>query len=154
MPHKPIKLSMTIITLDFYSNFTCNKTAEVLRDEIKQIVYPSLLQGMVRSDHVNVPEQPALSKVTSVGHTPLLDTPDPFTDTSISKFEDDSDLPTHFPTNLNPDVTHSEEQEQEDGEEEADSEDFDSGNSFSGYDSHKFPIDMGQGDIVQGYGPR
>ncbi|KAG7334355.1 hypothetical protein KOW79_002762 [Hemibagrus wyckioides] len=115
----------------------------------------SKLLGIVRSDHVNVPEQPALSKVTSVGHTPLLETPDPFfTDTSIFKCEDGSDLPTHFPTNINPDITYSEEQEQEDGEEEADSEDFDSGNSFSGYDSHKFPIDMGQGDIVEAYGPR
>ncbi|KAK3554713.1 hypothetical protein QTP70_032641 [Hemibagrus guttatus] len=116
----------------------------------------SKLLGIVKSDHVNVPEQATLSKVTSVGHTPLLETPELiFSDMSVSKFEEDSsDLPTHFPTNITTNVMYSEEEEYEDGEEEADSGDFDSGNSFSGYDSQKFPIDMGQGDIVEAYGRR
>ncbi|XP_027021485.2 interferon gamma receptor 1-like [Tachysurus fulvidraco] len=115
----------------------------------------SKLLGIVKADHVNVPEQPTLSKVTSVGHTPLLETTDQiFVDTSTSKFEDNSHFPNHFISNvaLTEKQEHPDEEEEE--EDEADSEVFDSGNSFSGYDSHKFPIDMGQGDIVEAYGPR
>ncbi|GAA6101626.1 interferon gamma receptor 1-like [Tachysurus ichikawai] len=115
----------------------------------------SKLLGIVKSDHVNVPEQPTLSKVTSVGHTPLLETTDQiFVDTSISKFEDNSHFPTHFSSNVALPEKQEHREEEEEEEDEADSDVFDSGNSFSGYDSHKFPIDMGQGDIVEAYGPR
>lgn len=94
---------------------------------------------------IHVPEQPVLTEVTSIGQTPLLEAVDqtaldPSSPTSMEK--------THFPT-LN-DSPLSEEQDHED----ADSLSFNSSNSFSGYDSQKFPYDMGHGDIVDAYGPR
>lgn len=111
-----------------------------------------LLQGIVNSDRViNEPEQPPLSTLTSVSHTPLLENNNVvFTDTSTPTLEEDPCFPTH----INIDVKVSDEEDPGEIMEDSDSGGFNSGNSFSGYDSHKFPIDMGQGDIVEGYGPR
>lgn len=103
----------------------------------------------MKSDHINMPEEAQVSEVTSVGHTPLLESnSSTVSDPPIVKPDGNS----HLHTNFNSDQKLSEEQDRERSEEE-ESEDFNSGNSFSGYDSQKFPIDMGQGDIVQAYGP-
>lgn len=107
---------------------------------------------MVNSDRaVHVPEHPVLTEVTFVGQTSLLDPSDPtFSDLSSPAFEENLLVATHFPISHCSNLKFVEEQ---DPEEDADSGGFNSGNSFSGYDSQKFPIDMGQGDIVEAYGP-
>lgn len=105
--------------------------------------------GIVKH-HLHVPEQPPLSELMSVGHTPLLITDQTFPETSSPGFEESSHIPTHFKF----DVKLPDEQDDRGVIEEGDSEDINSGNSFSGYDSQKFPLDMGQGDIVEAYGPR
>ncbi|KAB5582029.1 hypothetical protein PHYPO_G00182490 [Pangasianodon hypophthalmus] len=116
----------------------------------------SKILGMVNSDRVvHVPEQPALSEVMSVGHTPLMETTDQaLLDFSTPTCDKNPLFPTHVPTHFNTDAMLPEEEDHGEVTDEADSGDFNSGNSFSGYDSHKFPIDMGQGDIVEAYGPR
>ncbi|MCJ8730925.1 hypothetical protein PDJAM_G00189770 [Pangasius djambal] len=116
----------------------------------------SKILGMVNSDRVvHVPEQPALSEVMSVGHTPLLETTDQaLLHLSTPTCDENPLFPTHVPTHINTDAVLAEEEDHGEVTEDADSGDFNSGNSFSGYDSQKFPIDMGQGDIVEAYGPR
>lgn len=109
------------------------------------------LQGMVNSDHVvHVPEHADVTEVMSIGQTPLLETCDPDLSNSSSPVFDSA--PTHIPDQFDPDIKQSEDEEFND--EDGNSGGFNSGNSFSGYDSQKFPIDMGQGDIVEAYGPR
>lgn len=104
---------------------------------------------------IQEPEQPVVTRVMSVGHTPLMDatelTP---SDLSSPTSEEKLLFPTHIPIPSKSDITFSDEQGQDEAMEDDDSGDFNSGNSFSGYDCQKFPIDMGQGDIVEGYGPR
>lgn len=105
----------------------------------------------MNSDHVvHMPEQPVLTRVTSVGQTPLLEA----TNETVVDLSSPTFGPTDLPTHLCPDVMFSEEQDPGEVTDDTDSGGFSSGNSFSGYDSQKFPIDMGQGDIVEAYGPR
>lgn len=114
-----------------------------------------VLQGMVNSDRIiNEPEQPHLSVVASLGHTPLLETSDPACLGTFSPTVTEECLfPTHLPIHTSTDGTVLDEEDP--GEmEDSDSGGFNSGNSFSGYDSQKFPVDMGQGDMVDAYGPR
>lgn len=111
----------------------------------------------MNSDRVlHEPEQPVMTKVVSVGQTPLLDAPDLeiISDSSSPTDDEKSPVRTHFPTHVNLDLMPSEDEGPGDMTEDIDSGGFNSGNSFSGYDSQKFPIDMGRGDMVEAYGPR
>ncbi|KAI5108555.1 interferon gamma receptor 1-like precursor [Silurus meridionalis] len=122
-------------------------------------IFTKLLR-IVNSDHiVNEPEEPTMSKVTTLIQAAPLDfTDEPSSDPSFTPLEEKplvtSYPPTHISTHFNDDVNLTEEQDQGEMTDDADSVGFGSGNSFSGYDSCKFPIDMGQGDIVDAYGPR
>ncbi|XP_035387521.1 interferon gamma receptor 1-like [Electrophorus electricus] len=104
--------------------------------------------SIVRSDHAMiVPEQPTLCAVTSVGHIPLLQTPDDVpTPTNISP----TDV-THFPIDSIPNMESSGSQEPESMVEEEESEDA---KSSTGYDCGKFLVVMSPGDTVDAYGPR
>ncbi|KAF4090009.1 hypothetical protein AMELA_G00044890 [Ameiurus melas] len=104
---------------------------------------------------IHEPEHPTLSEVRSVGETPLLETTDEDLSDPSRPTPDEKTLgPTHFPTHFNTNLMESEEQINGEEMEDTDCEGFNSGNSFSGYDCQKFPIDMGQGDVVDAYGPR
>uniref|UniRef100_A0A4W4F0T1 Fibronectin type-III domain-containing protein n=1 Tax=Electrophorus electricus TaxID=8005 RepID=A0A4W4F0T1_ELEEL len=96
---------------------------------------------------LNLPEQPTLCAVTSVGHIPLLQTPDDVpTPTNISP----TDV-THFPIDSIPNMESSGSQEPESMVEEEESEDA---KSSTGYDCGKFLVVMSPGDTVDAYGPR
>lgn len=104
---------------------------------------------MINSEHaIQVPEQPVLTEVMSMVHTPLLETP---VDLASHTLVEQTHFPTLITDHVNIDTISTEEPDHGD---DTDSESFNSGNSFSGYDCQKFPNDMGQGDIVEAYGPR
>ncbi|XP_060781407.1 interferon gamma receptor 1-like [Neoarius graeffei] len=127
---------------------------KLIQPDSQSTIFSKLL-GMVNSDRIiNEPEQPHLSVVASLGHTPLLETSDPaFLDTFSPTVTEESLFPTHLPIHSSTDGKVLDEEDT--GEmEDSDSGGFNSGNSFSGYDSQKFPVDMGQGDMVDAYGPR
>ncbi|XP_053476508.1 interferon gamma receptor 1-like isoform X1 [Ictalurus furcatus] len=141
-------LILIILGIVFYKKLTQPDSQSTIFSILKAIVN-------VPDRVIHEPEHPTLSEVRSVGETPLLETTDQdLFDTSTHPPDKKTLGPTHFPSHLNTDLKEFEEQDHGEVTEDTDSEDFNSGNSFSGYDSQKFPIDMGQGDIVEAYGPR
>ncbi|XP_060781409.1 uncharacterized protein LOC132889176 isoform X1 [Neoarius graeffei] len=133
----------------------CTRRSTSTDCPLKMASEEARLQGMVNSDRIiNEPEQPHLSVVASLGHTPLLETSDPSClDTFSPTVTEESLFPTHLPIHTSTDGKVLDEEDT--GEmEDSDSGGFNSGNSFSGYDSQKSPVDMGQGDKVDAYGPR
>ncbi|XP_062851068.1 interferon gamma receptor 1-like [Trichomycterus rosablanca] len=95
---------------------------------------------------VHIPEQPVLSQVTSDGWTPLIESNQDFPPQTSNTFEEI----THIPLNNSSSTESAGEQEPD----EEDTRDEDGTESFSGYDSKKFLVDMGSGDVVDAYGPR
>ncbi|XP_066535652.1 interferon gamma receptor 1-like [Hoplias malabaricus] len=133
-----IMLMLTVAGVIVYKKLTQSDSQRALFSKILGIVSqdPSIVN----------PEQPTVSQVTSVSHTPLMITVDEDLVTLIQTSPTEvNHLPIPPPTELE----FNEDQEAEASEEDDDIN-FD---SFSGYDRKKFPLEMSPGDEVEAYRP-
>lgn len=107
-------------------------------------------QALGKADHVvHEPDKPALSEVTCIPSTPLLENDQDLLPQTNNTLEENTHIPLHF-------TTYAEASEEQEPEEEESEElwEKDETESFSGYDCKKILVDMGSGDVVGGYGPR
>ncbi|KAI4902740.1 hypothetical protein NFI96_014057 [Prochilodus magdalenae] len=125
-----------------YKRMTRSDSQSTIVSKLLNMVTSSSIPSVV------VPEQPHVSKVQSVSHTPLLLTPDEVVSTSTSPSTTEI---THFPIQS----TTVESWEEQDGNEEDGNFDDSSGFTcdFSGYDSKKFLTELSPGDAVEAYRP-